>query len=90
MTIEDRDGTPVDLLPVQRALRAFASAEDVSLLNFANGTAVISMRTTGELDLDKLAAAIGLATSRECEVIPQDQGKLFLRLSIEEGHPKGS
>lgn len=89
ITIEDRDGTPVDLLPVQRALRAFASADDVSLLNFANGTAVISLRTTGELDLDKLASAIGMATSRDCEVIPQDQGKLFLRLSVEEGHRNG-
>ena len=89
ITIEDRDGTPVDLLPVQRALRAFASADDVSLLNFANGTAVISMRATGELDLDKLALAIGMATSRECEVIPQDQGKLFLRLSAEEGNRNG-
>ncbi|MCH7699702.1 MAG: hypothetical protein IH865_12250 [Chloroflexi bacterium] len=89
ITIEDRDGTPVDLLPVQRALRAFASADDVSLLNFANGTAVISLRTTGELDLDKLASAIGMATSRDCEVIPQDQGKLFLRLSLEEGRRNG-
>ena len=87
--LEDADGTPVDLLPVQRALRAFASADDVSLLNFANGTAVISMRATGELDLDKLAMAIGMATSRECEVIPQDQGKLFLRLSAEEGNRNG-
>ena len=89
ITIEDRDGTPVDLLPVQRALRAFASADDVSLLNFANGTAIISMRTTVELDLDKLALAIGMAMSRECEVIPQDQGKLFLRLSAEEGNRNG-
>ena len=89
ITIEDRDGTPVDLVPVQRALRAFASADDVSLLNFANGTAVISMRITGELDLDKLGSAIGMATSRECEVIPQDQGKLFLRLSLEEGRRNG-
>ena len=89
ITIEDRDGTPVDLVPVQRALRAFASADDVSLLNFTNGTAIISMRITGELDLDKLGSAIGMATSRECEVIPQDQGKLFLRLSVEEGHRNG-
>ena len=89
ITIEDRDGTPVDLRQVQRALRACASADDVSLLNFANGTAVISLRTTGELDLDKLASAIGMATSRDCEVIPQDQGKLFLRLSLEEGRRNG-
>ena len=84
MTIEDKDGTPVDLVTVHRALLSFAPADDVSLNNFANGTAVISLRTTGELDLDELASVIGAATSRECEVIPQGQGKLFLRLSVEE------
>lgn len=89
MTIEDRDGTPVDLVPLNRALRAFASPEDVTLLSHANGAAVISMRTKEEIDIDELGTAVGLATSRACEVIPQDQGKLFLRLSVEEGADEG-
>ena len=90
ITIEDRDGTPVDLVPVHRALLAFASADDVSLVNFANGTAVISMRTKEKLDLDQLSSVIGAATLRECEVIEQAQGKLFLRLSLEEDAEQGS
>lgn len=84
MTIEDRDGTPVDLVALHRALMAFAAADDISLLGYANGTAVVGLRTKGDLDLDRLASVIGTAATRQCEVIPQDQGKLFLRLSGEE------
>lgn len=84
MTIEDRDGTPVDLVALHRALMAFAAADDISLVGYAKGTAVVGLRTEGELDLDRLASVIGAATTRQCEVIPQDQGKLFLRLSGEE------
>lgn len=84
MTIEDRDGTPVDLVPLHRALMVFASSDDISLAGYAKGTAIVGLRTEGELDLDRLASVIGAATMRHCEVIPQDQGKLFLRLSDEE------
>ncbi len=84
ITVEDRDGTPVDLVPVHRALLTFAPADAISLVNFAGGVPIVSVRMEGELDLERLASAIGAATSRHCEVIPQDQGKLFLRLSSEE------
>ena len=84
MTIEDRDGTPVDLVALHRALMAFAPADDISLTGYAKGTATVGLRTEGDLDLDRLASVIGTAMARQCEVIPQDQGKLFLRLSGEE------
>ena len=83
ITVEDRDGTPVDLVPVHRALLTFAPADSISLVNFAGGVPIVSIRMEGELDLERLAATIGAATSRHCEVIQQDQGKLFLRLSSE-------
>lgn len=86
ITVEDRDGTPVDLVTIHRALLTFAAADDISLINFANGVPIVSIRVEGELDLERLAAAISAATSRQCEVIPQDKGKLFLRLSSEEGN----
>ena len=85
ITVEDRDGTPVDLVPVHRALLTFAPADNISLVNFANGVPIVSVQMEGELDLERLAAAIGAATSRHCEVIQQEKGKLFLRLSSEEG-----
>ncbi len=84
ITVEDRDGTPVDLVPIHRALLTFAPADSISLVNFAGGVPIVSIRMEGELDLERLAATIGAATARYCEVIPQDKGKLFLRLSSEE------
>ncbi len=81
ITVEDRDGTAVDLVPIHRALLTFAPAESISLVNFAGGVPIVSIQMEGELDLERLGATIGAATSRQCEVIQQEQGKLFLRLS---------
>lgn len=84
ITVEDRDGTPVDLVPVHRALLTFAPADNISLVNYAGGVPIVSIQVEGELDLERLATVIGKATSKHCEVIPQDKGKLFLRLSSED------
>jgi hypothetical protein len=81
MTIEDRESA-VDLVPLHRALGGFAAQEDVSLVSFANGTPVVSLRVKGELDLDRFGAAIGSAMDRECEVIDQGNNRLFLRLRL--------
>ncbi|MEX0785555.1 MAG: hypothetical protein WD939_02850 [Dehalococcoidia bacterium] len=79
MTVEDRENQ-VDLTSVHRALLSLADQQDVSLVSFANGTPVISMRTAGELDLGQLASVVASGTNRACEVIEQGSGKLFLRL----------
>ena len=80
MTIEDRD-TSVDLITLQRGLLTLAPMEDIRLVTNAKGVPVISLRLEGELDLEQLSEAIGNATGRRCEVIPQDGTKLFLRLT---------
>lgn len=80
MTVEDRENQ-VDLVSVHRALLTLADQQDVSLVSFANGTPVISLRVEGELDLTKLGEAVASGTNRACEVIEQGTGKLFLRLT---------
>ncbi len=80
MTIEDRDAS-VDLITLQRGLLTLAPMEDIRLVTYAKGVPVISLRSEGELDLQRLGEAIGNATGRRCEVIPQDGTKLFLRLT---------
>jgi hypothetical protein len=84
ITVEDRDGTPVDLVTIHRALLTFTAADNISLINFANGVPIVSVKVHGDLDKERLATTIGTATSKHCEVIEQDNGKLFLRLSSEE------
>ena len=79
MTIEDRESR-VDLVPLHRALLNIAGMDDVSLVSYANGVPVISIRVQGEIDLEKLEKAVAISMDRECEVIPQENNKLFLRL----------
>jgi hypothetical protein len=81
ITIEDRE-SKVDLVALHRALLGLSGIEDVSLVSFANGVPVISLRVTGDLDLDQqLSEAVSTAMDRQCEVIQHDSGKLFLRLT---------
>jgi hypothetical protein len=80
MTVEDRESR-VDLVPLHRALLNVAVMEDVSLVSYANGVPVISVRLQGELDLDRLQKAVATAMDRDCEVIQQENNKLFLRLT---------
>jgi hypothetical protein len=79
MTVEDRERA-VDLIPLHRALQRLTGVEEVSLVSFANGVPVVSVRTDRELDLDKMRSAVETAMDRECEVIPQDNGRVYLRL----------
>lgn len=80
ITVEDRE-SKVDLVPLHRALTGLAGIDDVSLVSFANGVPVISVRVVGELDHGQLSKAVAMAMDRECEVIPHESGKLFLRLT---------
>lgn len=84
MTVEDREGK-VDLVPLHRALLAFVPVECISLRSFANGVPVISLRSEGEIDLDRLGSAVSAAMDRQCEVIPQDNGRVYLRLQARPG-----
>lgn len=79
MTVDERD-SKVDLVPLHRALLGLAEVDDVSLVSFANGVPVISLRVEGELDLDRLQEAVSVAMDRECETIPQENGRFHLRL----------
>jgi hypothetical protein len=86
MTVEDREGR-VDLVPLHRALQSLPGVEEVSLVSYANGVPVISVRSEGELDLDQLGEKVGVSMDRACEVIPQENGKVYLRMKarLEQG-----
>jgi hypothetical protein len=79
MTVEDREGR-VDLVTMHRALLAVPGVDEFSLVSFANGVPVISLRVQGEIDTDRLAGVVSKAMQRPCEMIPQDNARLFLRL----------
>jgi hypothetical protein len=79
MTVEDREGR-VSLVPLHRGLQGLPGIEEVTLVSYANGVPVISLRTKDTLDLDVLGEAVGRVMDRNCEVIQQDTGKLYLRM----------
>lgn len=79
-TVEDREGS-VDLVQLHRALLALVKMEDLSLVSYANGVPVVSLRVEGQLDHERLGNVVGGALERDCEVIDQENGKLFLRLT---------
>lgn len=83
ITVEDREGS-VDLVPLHRALMGVKGVEEISLVSYANGVPVISVQAEGELDLEQLDSAVGRAMDRQCEVIPQENGKLYLRMRARE------
>ena len=84
MTVEDREGK-VDLVTLHRALAGLEGMQEISLVSYANGVPVVAMRSVGAIDLDQLGEAVALAMDRQCEVIPQDNGKLYLRMKANEG-----
>lgn len=82
VTVEDkRNGVP--LVPLHRALLAVRAVEDVSLVSYAGGKAVVSVRVTGELDGKALERAVARALGRHCEVAFQDPTNLFIHVSEE-------
>ena len=83
ITVEDRDGS-VDLVPLHRALMSVEGVGEISLVSYANGVPVISLQAEGELDLEQLDSVVARAMDRQCEVIPQDNGKLYLRMRARE------
>ena len=80
VTVEDQE-RKVDLVLLHRAFLSLARMEDFSLISFAHGVPVISLRVEGELDLNQLSEAVAAATGQDSEAIPQDGDRLFLRLA---------
>ncbi|MDZ4278348.1 MAG: hypothetical protein U1B78_04335 [Dehalococcoidia bacterium] len=83
VTVEDKEHE-VDLVPLHRAFLNVAGMDEVSLVSFANGVPVISLRVEGELDFDRLSEAVGTTMGRQCEAIPQENNRLHLRLKARE------
>ncbi len=83
VTVEDRERR-VDLVPLHRALLGIGSIEEITLASYANGVPVVSLRASHAIDLEQLRGAVESTLRRSCELIPQDTGRIFLRLTSPE------
>lgn len=73
----------IPLVPLHRALVAVRAVEDVSLVSYAGGKAVVSVRAVGELDAKALERAVARALGRHCEVAFRDPTNLLIHVSEE-------
>jgi len=83
VTVEDRERR-VDLVPLHRALLGIEGIEEISLASYANGVPVVSLRANHAIDMEQLRGAVESTLRRSCELIPQDTGRVFLRLTSQE------
>ncbi len=83
VTVEDRE-RHVDLVPLHRALLGIVGIEEITLASYANGVPVVSLRASHAIDMDQLRNAVESTLRRSCELIPQDTGRIFLRLTSQE------
>ncbi len=82
VTVEDkRNG--VALVPLHRALLSLNQVDDVSLISYSGGKAVVSVSATGELDAHAAERAVSRALGRRFEISFQDGSNLLIRVSEE-------
>jgi hypothetical protein len=79
LTIEDRSNS-VELLPLHHALNSIPSVRNVSLLNFVNGVASLTLETMEELQTSELEVAIKKVMKRSCSVVPHESNVILVQL----------
>ncbi len=80
ISVEDKDGK-VDLVALHRAMLSLDGIEEMALQSYANGVPVVALRTENDFDPEKIGSAISTGMDRKCEVIPQGNGKIHVRMS---------
>jgi len=79
VTIEDRKG-PVELMQLHRALTGIESVRNVSLLNYVNGVASLSIEATDEVQPQELENAVKKTMKRSCSVVPHESNVILIQV----------
>ena len=80
ITVEDKR-RGVDLVPLHRGLLGMDGVRDMSLLSYSNGTAIVALETTNELDPDMLGKAVAHAMAREVKVEVHNEQTMVIKLA---------
>lgn len=80
LTVEDKR-RGVDLVPLHRALLGMDGVRDMSLLSYSNGTAIVALETTAELDPDVLGKAVSRAMARDARVEVHNEQTMVIKLA---------
>lgn len=79
VTVEDRKNS-VELMQLHQALTSIPSVRNLSLLNYVNGIASISLETTDELQPSELENALHKVMKRNCTVVPHESNTLLVQV----------
>jgi len=79
VTIEDRK-SPIELLPLHRALTSIPSVRNLSLLNYVNGVASLSLETMEEIQPSELENAVKKVMKRSCSVVPHESNVILIQV----------
>ena len=79
ITIEDRKNS-VELLQIHRALAGIPSVRNVSLLNYVNGIASLSVDTMEEMQTSELESALKKIMKRSCSVVPHESNVILVQV----------
>jgi hypothetical protein len=79
VTFEDRKNS-VELMKLHQALTSIPSVRNLSLLNYANGVASMTVETTDELQPPELENAVRKAMKRSCSVVPHDSNTILVQV----------
>ena len=79
MTIEDRKG-PIELMQLHRSLTSIPSVRNVSLLNYVNGVASLSLEATDEVQPSELENAVKKTMKRSCSVVPHESNVILIQV----------
>ena len=79
VTIEDRKG-PIELLQLHRALASIPSVRNLSLLNYVNGVASLSLETMDEIQPPELENAVKKVMKRSCSVVLHESNVILIQV----------
>jgi hypothetical protein len=79
VTIEDRK-SPIELLQLHRALTSIPSVRNLSLLNYVNGVASLSLETMDEIQPLELENAVKKVMKRSCSVVPHESNVILIQV----------
>ena len=79
VTVEDRKNS-VELLELHQALISIPSVRNLSLLNYVNGIASISLETTDEMQPSELENALHKVMKRNCTVVPHESNTILVQV----------
>jgi len=79
VTVEDPK-SPVELIQLHQAFASIPAVRNLSLINYVNGVASITLETMEEIEPPELESAIRKTMKRSCSVLPHESNVILIQV----------